>query len=81
MLDGIGNGELGASFAQAGAVLGRCVDGNLEDSGGLYHLLRGGDDFLILPDCLPELLLEIAYEERWPVEPSINTFRHFVYSN
>jgi len=61
--------------------LGCCVDGDLEDFGGFYHLLGGGDDFLILPDCLSEFLLEIAYEERWPVQPSTNTFRHFEYCN
>lgn len=33
--------EFRAGFAEAGAVLGGCVDGDVEDLGGAEHLFRG----------------------------------------
>lgn len=40
---GVGDAEFGAGFAEAGAVLRCCVDGDIEDGGGFYHFLGGED--------------------------------------
>lgn len=42
MLDGIGDGQLGARLAESRAVLRRAVDWDVENVGGSDELLGGG---------------------------------------
>jgi len=71
--------HLGHGRAQPGGVLGRAVDGHVEDFGRFDHLCTRGDHFGKLPDGGAELLLDVA-DKQDRVGYPLGRRRHFVVS-
>ena len=63
--------QLGAGLTEAGAQLGRRVDGEVEDLARFEELLGGGEDLGVLPYGWPEFLLEVTDEEAWVSEAAL----------
>ena len=69
--------EFGTCFAEFGAELSGCEDGNGEDLGGCEQFLGRGDYFCEFVDCWAEFLLEVADAGVLSVDPAAeHIYRH-----